>query len=508
MKSKYMLRGFTIMALVIVVSIVAGACATPTPQTVEVVVTKEVEVVKTVEVEKEVPVEKQVEVLITPTPAPLPEGGVKTIPFMTTESDPDSVALYQEIIAEYEADHPDVRIDLVLTAHGSEEERLITANAVGAELGIVGIHPESLIDYVAAGYLLPLDSVVDDIGRDKFKTGAVLSTGGHDYAMGYAAGNNATLWVRTDLLDAAGLGIPTNYDELLAAAKAMTKDTNGDGKIDVYGWGAPAAANGATWLRFNNFIWQNCGEYFDKQGNLAFDNPNVLEALKRYVALLEYAPPDVSGWSWYDGIIAMTAETVAMHPYGGRLGFNIWRDKPELRKNIKVIWGPYGDVVAGEGGYDYNAISANVRWPEEAKDFLKFFYTGDRLARFDMTVPGHLIPPTVEIQEAMMAMDNEYANEYADDLKVLFDTANNTASAALFMGALETDTCTFNPVYNPMPWGGEIFGASPIEAQMVEKVVVGGMSPEEAWKWAYTEMQRIADEWKAEHPDWVPPLGQ
>jgi ABC-type glycerol-3-phosphate transport system substrate-binding protein len=492
------------MTLLVIASMVLGACATstPTPETVEVEVIKTVEV--EVEVEKPVEVEKIVEVLVTPTTPALPEGGVKTIPFMTTESDPETVALFQEIIAEYEAEHPDVRIDLVLTAHGSEEERLITANAVGAELGVVGIHPEFLYDYVDAGYLLPLDDVVEEIGRDKFKTGAVLSKDGHDYAMGYAAGNNATMWVRTDLLEEAGLGIPTNYDELLAAAKAMTKDTDGDGDIDIYGYGAPAAANGATWLRFNNFVWQNCCEYFDKQGNLAFDNPNCLTALEKYVALLEYAPPDVAGWSWFDGIVAMTAGQVAMHPYGGRLGYNIWRDKPELRENIQVTWGPYGDVVAGEGGYDYQAVSANVRWPDEARDFLKFFYSGDRLARFNMTVPGHLIPPTEEIQEAMLAMDNEYGKAYSDDVKLLFDTANDTASAALFMGALETDSCTFNPVYNPMPWGGGIFGASPIEAQMVEKVIVGGMSTEEAWKWAYTEMQRVADEWKAENPDWVP----
>jgi hypothetical protein len=43
---------------------------------------------------------------------------------------------------------------------------------------------------------------------------------------------------------------------------------------------------------------------------------------------------------------------------------------------------------------------------------------------------------------------------------------------------------------------------------MVERVIVGGESPEEAWKWAYTEMQRVADEWKAEHPDWKPIASQ
>ena len=47
-----------------------------------------------------------------------------------------------------------------------------------------------------------------------------------------------------------------------------------------------------------------------------------------------------------------------------------------------------------------------------------------------------------------------------------------------------------------------------IDAAMIEKVVVGGETPEAAWKWAYGEMQIAADEWKAEHPDWRPVGGQ
>ena len=68
-----------------------------------------------------------------------------------------------------------------------------------------------------------------------------------------------------------------------------------------------------------------------------------------------------------------------------------------------------------------------------------------------MTVPGHLIPPTDEIQEIMLQIDHPYAEEYADDMEVLFETTNDTTSSALFMGAMDVETCTFDPVYNPMP---------------------------------------------------------
>ena len=197
-----------------------------------------------------------------------------------------------------------------------------------------------------------------------------------------------------------------------------------------------------------------------------------------------------------------------MHPYGGRLGYNLFRDKPEMRENTTVIWYPVGNQVkAGRGGYDYMAVSANARWPEETKDFLEFFFTGDRLARFEMTVPGHLIPPTSELEEAIFGFDHPYVQQYGDDIRTLFESSRYNALPQLQMGAVDVETCTFDPAYNPMPWASEIIGQS-ISAQMIERVVVGGESPEDAWKWAYTEMQRIADEWKAEHPDWEPQATQ
>ena len=501
MKTKNLKWGLIGMTLALVISVVVVACGpAPTAEVVEVEVTREVEV----EIEKPVEVEKEVEVVVTATPVSLPEGGIKTIPFMTTETDPESVAVFQEIIAEYEEDHPDINVDLILTAHGGENARLVTAHVVGGDMGVINVHQEYLSDYVEAGWLVPLDDMIDDIGRDQFKPTSVLSLEGHDYAIGYAAGTHSTLWVREDLFEAAGLDLPTNYEELLATAEALTQDTDGDGDIDIYGIGLPAAANGATDARFISFVYQNCGDFFDKEGNLVFDNPNVLEALKNYVALLEYAPPDVTGWSWFDGITAMTAGKIAMHPYGGRLGYNLFRDKPEMRENTAVIWYPVGDKVhAGRGGYDYLAVSVNARWPEETKDFLKFFLTGDRLARFELTVPGHLIPPTEELEEAVFGSDHPYVQQYNDDIQTLFESSRYNALPEVQMGAVDVATCTFDPVYNPMPWGSGIFGVS-IPGQMIERVVVGGESPEDAWKWAYTEMQRVADEWKAEHPDWQP----
>jgi ABC-type glycerol-3-phosphate transport system substrate-binding protein len=82
---------------------------------------------------------------------------------------------------------------------------------------------------------LPLNDVVEGIGRDQFKTGAVLSLDESDYALGYAGGTHSVLWVRKDLFEAAGLEYPKTFEELLVAAEKLTQDTNEDGQIDIYG---------------------------------------------------------------------------------------------------------------------------------------------------------------------------------------------------------------------------------------------------------------------------------
>jgi hypothetical protein len=57
-----------------------------------------------------------------------------------------------------------------------------------------------------------------------------------------------------------------------------------------------------------------------------------------------------------------------------------------------------------------------------------------------------------------------------------------------------------------MPWASAIFSRNPpIDAEMLQRIVINGESPDTAWEWAYTEMQKAADEWKAAHPDWTPP---
>ncbi len=58
--------------------------------------------------------------------------------------------------------------------------------------------------------------------------------------------NTQVLYVyyRPSMFKAAGIGVPKTYEEFLNAIKVLTRDTDGDGKIDVYGFGMRGAQGG------------------------------------------------------------------------------------------------------------------------------------------------------------------------------------------------------------------------------------------------------------------------
>ncbi len=483
-----MKRVFSIVILTALVFLVA-ACAsnntnTNANNTVEkVVVTKEV--VK--------------EVVVTPTPGP--ETGPRTLTFFTTEADPPQLDILAEIIDEYHKDHPDVYIDVVTGTPATRGERITTLLAAGADAGIFEIEPSFSRDWAEAGYLLPLTDVFEAIGgEDEYIPGSYFQYKDTVYALPYATSVYG-LWYRKDLFEEAGLKPPTNYDEVLAAAKALTDPQKG-----IYGISIPGSTNASVNF-FSTFLWQQCLDYYTPQGELIFDKPEALDAIKKWVALTEYAPPGFENYSWGDQITAFVTGKAAMSVYAGRLGVRMPDQAPQLEDKADIVRLPWGtrpdSPYVTYGSWSRIAISANTKYPETAKDFLQFFLSGDRLARYDATVIGHMVPPTKSVAKMLENWDSDYAKRHSDWLAFFNENAAYTNHPDNNMGSVEG--CNFvKKDYGP-PWGGPIFSKGGIIDLMFQQIFVGGEDPETAWKDAVAKMKDVQDEWLAAHPDWTPP---
>lgn len=433
----------------------------------------------------------------TPLASPLPSEtyGPKVIPFFTTESDPAQIAILKTLVTDYQRLHPDVEIDIVLASPASRGRRLLTALASGADLGIFEIEPTLMTEWVEANYLLPLDDVVKAIGPDDYVAGSLFTHRGQVYALPYAISVYG-LWVRTDLLAEAGLPLPTTYEQVLEAAQTLTQG-------ELYGIALPAGQNIATVNYFSTFLWQNGGDYFTCEGQVAFGQPEALTAVKKWAALARYAPPGFTTWGYSEQIEAFLRGRVAMSMYAGRLGTNIADKAPELEDRVTVVFPAWGPEKVTLGVWSRLAIAAGTRHRAEAKAFLQWLLSGDRLLRYNLTVPGHMIPPLKSVQAMTVAHDSPYVTRHADWLRSFNEWAAYTNHPAMNMGSIRQGRFVRSEVVPP--WGSAVFGTPGIVDKMLQQITPSGRDPEAAWQDAVIELEKIVSQWKAQHPTWQPP---
>jgi multiple sugar transport system substrate-binding protein len=136
----------------------------------------------------------------------------KVVPFLTAESSPEAVEQLNKIIDQFESENPEIDVELQLMSNDDRMSRAINAVAVGEELGIFEIERRLVPDFTRAGFLLQLDSIVEEIGLENFIPGSLLywPWDGHLYQLTADLSGSQIYW-RKDLFEQAGLAEPDSY---------------------------------------------------------------------------------------------------------------------------------------------------------------------------------------------------------------------------------------------------------------------------------------------------------
>jgi ABC-type glycerol-3-phosphate transport system substrate-binding protein len=421
----------------------------------------------------------------------------KIVPFLTAESSPEAVQQILDLIAQFEEQNPDIGIELQLMSNDIRAARIINSVAVGDELGIFEIERRLVPDFTQAGYLLPLDSIVENVGEENFIPGSLLywPFDGHLYQFtsDLSAG---TLYWREDLFEEAGLAEPDSYERLLEASERL------DGQNGVSGNAFEASNNGGV-QRFVTFLWQNCGDFYTKEGDLALDRDGSRQAVEDYAALNQYTPNGSHSWGALDPINAYAAGRVGMALFPGRLGYQIATNAPDIaevtgNREARVARGGEGPRVV-YGAVTSYAIGSNVRHPEEAKKFLEFLFTGDQLLQYAMGVPGHIAPAIKSVQAQMLEQDNPYIRDYRDWVETILEATTYFNAEAQNMGSI-TDECEFEKSLVPMPWSSRVMGQSPVTSTMFQRIQLQDTPVDEAYADAVETFRTEMEAWKAENP--------
>lgn len=425
----------------------------------------------------------------------------KVIPLFTVENDPDSLAFYEETLRQFQ-EQVDPNVDIEVSVYQDENilQFVGTAFQTGTDLGIFSSFGSHIEEWANQGYLLELDSIIESVGEDDFLPGTRAVVNGHDYIMP-AQANASALWVRLDLLDSEGLSLPTTYDELVGTIEALHGK---DGVVGISS-GVGTVPNLTTQF-FSPYLYQSGWDFFDVEGNLTFDQPAVLDAVNRWAGVLQFTSPSMYNTTYPDISNLFASGRAAFATFPGRLGVNVAENAPELAENITVMPIPAGPFMTQElhfGGASPFSIYADTAYPEEAKAFLEFMLTGERLLALAMTVPGHLLPPLESVRAMVPGYESEFMERHGDWVITLNDLVPQAFAPGSSMGSVNNEQF-LGKLNNHCPWGARVWGTDPVDGRMFQKILIEGVDSEQAWTEASEELATIREEWLAENPDWEP----
>ena len=202
-------------------------------------------------------------------------------------ANPVEVRLATRLVDQWNAEHPDVQVKVQPLPAGRSSEEVLLAAIVAKATPDVSSNVSSalLARLVRAGSVVRLDDRTATAARlAERTTPAMLASlrlpDSGIYAFPWKT-NPEMLMYNVDLLRTAGVSPPRTHAELLEAFRRLTRDSDGDGRLDRWAMWAPLKT---TWFeRFYDFyplyLASSGGRTLVRDGKVIFDNPAAVAAL-------------------------------------------------------------------------------------------------------------------------------------------------------------------------------------------------------------------------------------
>jgi ABC-type glycerol-3-phosphate transport system substrate-binding protein len=329
----------------------------------------------------------------------------KVINVWHTETNPVSRKAVANIVARFEKLHPDIKVEAEALAWGDLEGKIMASLAAGSPPELSHGQPITCAALQAKGLLLPLDEVVKSIGEDNIwdQIKKVGKFGDHYFGLVHAAGTSLLIY-RKDLAKKKGLKNPKTWEDLLHNAKELTMDTNKDGKTDIYGLTIPGD-NLFINILLGELTKANGGILFDDQNQPQFEAKSMIEILEFLKKLTKYMPPGWEGHGYRETFANMYGAKAAMMYQGYGRGASLieqYAAKRMANTDYFDVWvkphGPSGTKPAAQVDEEPWMLFKGSKHPEEAIEFLKFFYQDDNYLEYIQTVPIHFFPVTKSLR--------------------------------------------------------------------------------------------------------------
>jgi ABC-type glycerol-3-phosphate transport system substrate-binding protein len=335
-----------------------------------------------------------------------------TLKFWDNQQTESGLSQYQqEAVKRFEAENPDIKVEVTTIPYPEFQQRLLTAVQGGNAPDVSTLDQIWIAAFAKAGAIMPLDDQarVASIRADTFFKGAWDSANYDGELWGIPF--NVDVWsfsfFNNALMKAVGLDPASmvSFDGLKAAAAKLTDTSKGR-----YGVGLFAHKGEDTVVVLDSFIFSNGGKVLDENGKCALTSDAAVGALSYLQSLVPYAPK---------GILNASSGDMRELFLNGSLAIEFWPalEQPTLQKS-KLDWdfvvghAPEGKKPIGTYGGWNLAVYQSSQHKEAAWKFIQF------LTREDVNgAVVDLIPANVKAAKAFLEKTRKGADRIMEHLQ-------------------------------------------------------------------------------------------
>ena len=299
---------------------------------------------------------------------------------------PNEVAGLAEAIEQWNADNPDIQVSFETVPWSDALNQYVREVQAGGGPDVIQSAFVWTRDLAESGLVTNLDSFIEasaDVDINDFLGTDLGVYEDSVYGMPWTVDTQALIY-RPDLLEEAGLEVPDSWEDLLNASRALTKDTDGNGRIDQYGFCFPAGSGSSAgmWFIANYYLWSN-GNFFVEQADtgewrVGVTEEDVADAIRYFNTYFEegLTPESMqgvnsSGDPEYVGALGRGDCVFTMHP---PFSYAVAQEQSEAQLLSAEI--PRGSEtrISHLGGRAL-VMNPNTEHPEAAWKFLNFLLT-------------------------------------------------------------------------------------------------------------------------------------
>lgn len=267
-------------------------------------------------------------------------------------SEPDTGRYYKQLAAAFHKQHPNITVDLINLSAGSYVEKIFTEISGGEVPDILPLFTTQMPQYMHLGLLEPLDHWLDTapFKNQLLPLQRFAQKDGKNYGVVLTASPQGLVY-NAQLLDRAGVGVPTTLDELYAAGEAIWKKTG------VYGFGVHVDPTAMLLAYVSCMQWVlGFGSNFSQpDGTITCNAPKTIEAFDAMMRFVK-APFVPKGLGYYQLRTMLAQGKVAMLIDGPWDLGQVKTENPALYPHIGMAASPTPTHAAITGGAFYTML--------------------------------------------------------------------------------------------------------------------------------------------------------